>query len=497
MNSKTETLIQLQGLTKAYHGNVVLNDVSFDLKRGEIHGLIGENGAGKSTLIKIISGAIEATAGDIVYKNEKTKITNPHDAIEKGVGVVYQEFNLFPNLTVYENIFFGRELKFSSGILDRKQMMIQSKKIINQLGFDFDVLLPVKRISTAYQQIVEIAKCINHDIELLIMDEPSAPLTESEVEDLFKVVKTLNQQGVTVLYISHKLSEILYLTDRITVLRDGQYITTLNTTDTYENELIRYMVGREIEDIYPDKVLSDGQEILRVEALSNHQINDASFTLHRGEVLGFGGLVGAGRTELARLIFGADKKQSGNIYINQQLVDIQTPMDGISQGIGLIPEDRKLHGLILNKSIYFNALLPSLQDYLRKPWPVIDFKKSQQDISNLYDLLNIKAVDLDQKVQYLSGGNQQKVVLEKWLLKDCDILILDEPTRGIDVGAKEEIYELIKDLASKGKSIILISSEMGELIGLSHRILVMHEGRITGELSGEHITQEAILKLAS
>lgn len=490
-------IIQLKNLTKDYHGVVVLEDVSLDIKRGEIHGLVGENGAGKSTMIKIISGAIEATKGEMFFDGKKINIKKPQDAIDLGIAVVYQEFNLFPNLMVYENIFFSNELRNNSGLLDRKQMINKSQELIHQLGFDFDVTLPVKKISTAYQQIVEIAKCINNDIKFLIMDEPSAPLTENEVRDLFRVIRRLNQSGVTVLYVSHKLSEIFELTERVTILRDGKLITTLDSKNTNENELIRFMVGRNIEDIYPDKSICADEKVLKVEHVSNQRVNNVSFSLKRGEVLGFGGLVGAGRTELARLIFGADPKESGEIFINGRKATIKNPTDAIRYKIGLIPEDRKLHGLILNKSIFFNALLPSLADYLKTALRFIDFKKSRKDINRLYELLNIRAVNMDQKTQSLSGGNQQKVVLQKWLLKDCEILILDEPTRGIDVGAKEEIYQLIQNLASQGKSIILISSEMPELIGLSHRILVMRDGKITGELTDSNITQEAILSLAS
>ncbi len=328
------------------------------------------------------------------------------------------------------------------------------------------------------------------------MDEPSAPLTENEVEIMFDVVKKLNKQGVTIIYISHKLNEIMHLTNRVSVLRDGKYITTLNTKETTENDLVKLMVGRDIEDIYPKKEFGSNKVHLSCRNISGGIVKDVSFDLHKGEVLGFGGLVGAGRTELVRILFGADPKEKGQIFINDKEVSINNPGDAIKYGIGLIPEDRKTQGLILNKSIYLNNLLPSIYDYSNTLLKLVDFKKSEKDIQVNYDRLKIKAQSQHQKVVYLSGGNQQKVVLCKWILKDCDILILDEPTRGIDIGAKQEIYNLIKDLAKMGKSILVISSEMPELIGMSHRILVMHEGKLTGELR-ENITQEEIMRLAS
>lgn len=353
----------------------------------------------------------------------------------------------------------------------------------------------VKNLSPAYWQATEIAKSINHEVKLIIMDEPSAPLTEKEVDQLFNVVRKLNDNGITVIYISHKLNEIMELTDRISILREGNLIKTVETKNTTEQELIKNMVGREINEIYPDKEYSDQEVILRCEGLTSDKVHNVSFEVRKGEIVGFGGLVGAGRTETMRLLFGADNKTSGKIFVDDQEVNIKCPVEAIKNGIGLIPEDRKNQGLILNKSIYLNSLLPSLYDYTK--YMFIDFKKSREDIKEYTDILKLKALNLEQICLNLSGGNQQKVVITKWLLKNCKILILDEPTRGIDVGTKQEIYQLIKDLALEGKAIIIISSEMPELIGLSHRILVMHEGNLTGELKGEQITQEAIMTLAA
>lgn len=496
MSVGNQVLLEVLNLSKDYFGVPALKNVSFKVRKGEIHGLIGENGAGKSTLIKIISGAIQPTSGDITFENKSLSIKRPIDAIEQGIGVVYQEFNLFPNLTVYENIFFGIELKKNS-TLNRSLMIKKAKEIILDLGFDFDVTQQVKRLSTALQQVTEIAKCLIHKLKLIIMDEPSAPLTDNEVDDLFKVIRRLNDQGVTIVYISHKLNEILEITDRVTVLRDGQFIKTVDTSEADESILIKYMVGRDIADIYPLKTINNSTTILEVKNLCSNKIKNVSFHLKKGEILGFGGLVGAGRTEVMRLIFGADKIDNGEIIVNNQKIKVNRPQDAIQLGIGLIPEDRKLHGLILNKSIFMNCLLPSINEYSNTLLGNIDFKKSDRDIRKYYDKLQIRATSTGQIVQTLSGGNQQKVVLGKWMLRNCEILILDEPTRGVDVGAKQEIYQLISQLSNEGKSIIVISSEMPELIGLSHRVMVMRDGRITGELVGSSISQEKIMELAS
>lgn len=489
-----KVILSLRNLTKSYYGVPAIEDISFDIYSGEIFGLVGENGAGKSTLIKTIAGAIASNGGEIYFKGEKLECKSPSDAIEKGIGVVYQEFNLFPNLSVYENIFFGVEIK-KNGFLDRKSMIEKSKEIIEELGFSFDVTKRVSTLSPAFQQATEIAKCINHKAELMIMDEPSAPLTEHEVDQMFRVVRKLNDSGITIIYISHKLDEILSLTNRIAIMRDGHYIRTVNTKDVTANDLIRDMVGRDINDIYPEKVYSNGEIVLECEHLENDRVHDVSFKLRKGEVLGFGGLAGAGRSETMRILFGADSKTAGTIKIKGKEVSIQSPADAVNHGIGLIPEDRKTQGLVLNKDIFLNSVLPSFKKYSKQGF--IDFSEAEKDVKEIYDVLKVKATGLNHICLNLSGGNQQKVVLEKWLLKNCDILILDEPTRGIDVGTKQEIYQLIKNLAMEGKAIIVVSSEMPELIGVSHRILVMREGSLTGELSGNEISQEAIMTLAS
>lgn len=492
-----EMILELKNISKDYYGVPALKNVSLNFKKGEIHGLIGENGAGKSTLIKIIAGAISKSSGEILFEDEAIDFTKPKDSIDAGIGVVYQEFNLFLNLAIYENIFFGIEIKNELGIINRKKMIEESQKIVNDLGFDFDVREPVKTLTTAYQQIVEIAKCLNRQAKVIIMDEPSAPLTDSEIKVMFDMVRELNKQGVTIIYISHKLNEIIDLTDRISVLRDGEYITTVDTEQVDENDLIKYMVGRNMEEIYPEKVISNSEVVLKCEGISGGIVKDVSFDLHKGEILGFGGLVGAGRTELMRLIFGADPLSSGTVNINDEVVAVHSPKDAITHGIALVPEDRKHHGLILNKSVFFNSALPSFNRFSKTAFKLVRFKKLDEEVDSYSKKLKLKANNKDQTVLHLSGGNQQKVVLSKWLLKDSSILILDEPTRGIDVGAKQEIYNLVKELAGQGKSIIVISSEMPELIGMSHRVLVMKDGKISGEVQNDEMTQERIMKLAS
>lgn len=485
----------IDDLSKDYHGVQALKNVSFDIKEGEILGLIGENGAGKSTLIKLIAGAIEKSSGSIIFNNNKVSFNNPKSAIDAGIGVVYQEFNLFPNLTVYENIFFGIEIKNKYGYLNRQKMIRKFEQIIKKLGFDFSVRKKVSTLTTAYQQIVEIAKCIQRDVKLLIMDEPSAPLTENEVHKMFHVIKELNKSGVTIVYISHKLDEIIELSNRIAVLRDGEFITMIENENINEDILINHMVGRPLDEIFPEKLFSVEPDKMVVKDLSGGMIKDVSFNLKRGEILGFGGLVGSGRTELMRLIFGADMHSKGMISIDGTDVKIKSPRDAISCGIAFVPEDRKHHGLILNKNILFNASLPTLKSFTKGL--KIQYDRVDTEVRKSTDTLLLKSSSLKQLTLHLSGGNQQKVVLSKWLISNSDILILDEPTRGIDVGAKQEIYLLIRELAARGKSIIVVSSEMPELIGLSHRILVMKQGMISGEVFESDMTQENILKLAS
>ncbi len=491
---ESKFILQLKSITKLYPGVVALDDISIAFKEGEIHALVGENGAGKSTIIKIITGAITPTKGSIFYNNSEIKYLNTAKTLDMGISAIYQEFNLIPYLTVAENIFYGREIR--RGIfVNYKQMEKKSKEILSNLGISINPKRMLKELSVGYQQIVEIAKSISRDTKVLIMDEPSAPLTNREIKYMFTIVKKLKERGVTIIYISHRLEEVFELSDRVTVMRDGKYVATLNTKDTNRKEIISLMVGRELGNDYPEKNVKTGNKILELKNISTKNVKNISFNLKSGEILGLAGIVGAGRTEVARAIFGADNILEGDIFINGKKVRIKSPSQAIKNGIGLIPEDRKQQGVLLRMSVRDNISYSSLNKLSK--YGLINRKKEKISIEKICTDLKIKTPTLDQLVKNLSGGNQQKVVLAKWLLMDSKILIFDEPTRGIDVGAKQEIYNIMKELIEAGKSIIMISSEMPELLGMSDRILVMHEGRIAGELNKQEATQEIILSMAS
>jgi ribose transport system ATP-binding protein len=492
---KPSTILSVRNITRSYPGVKALDDVSIDFQAGEVHALVGENGAGKSTLIKVLTGAIEPDSGEIEIAGRRHESFTPHEALfDLGIGAIYQEFNLVPFLSVTENVFFGKEIQ-RCGFLDSRQMTAETAKVLETLGVEIDPGALVKDLSVAYQQIVEIAKTVSKNVKILIMDEPTAPLTTNETEHLFRLVGTLKDSGVTIIYISHKMSEIIELADRITVLRDGKFITTLDADKTNRQELIGLMVGGTLSESYPDKTAVSGDVLLEVKNLNTPGfLKDISFALRKGEILGFGGLVGAGRTELAEAIFGASPIESGEIFIDGDRVRIASPAQAIARGVGLIPEDRKRYGILAEMSVRENVSYSSLKGFCRMG--IIDGRKETEVASSYTDRLRIKTPDLEQKVKNLSGGNQQKVVLSKWLATQCRVLLFDEPTRGIDVGAKQEIYELIRQLADDGKAIMLISSEIPELIGLSDRILVMREGQIVGTLEKGHATQEAIVDLA-
>jgi ribose transport system ATP-binding protein len=487
-------ILELRGLVKIYPGVVALNKVSIGFRPGEIHAIIGENGAGKSTLIKCITGCIEPSDGEIVFQGEICKRLTPIEAFEKGIGAVYQEFNLVPFLSAAENIFYGREKK-KGLFLDQEAMNREAGAVIEELGINIDPRARVKDLTVAYQQMVEIAKTVSREVKFLILDEPSAPLTPPEIESMFTVLRRLKQKGVTILYISHRMEEIFQIADRVTVLRDGLYISTLDTAKTDRNELIRLMVGRELSGTYPKRTTDKGEVVLKVKDLCSDYIKDVSFELGKGEILGLGGLVGAGRTETVRAIFGADPLTGGEILLNGRPVRIKSPKEAIKHGIGLIPEDRKRHGVLQGLSVKINVTFACLPALSKRQW--IESRKENGIIREQITNLQIKTPSESQTVKNLSGGNQQKVVLAKWLATKCDVLIFDEPTRGIDVGAKQEIYKLMHSLAEQGKSIIMISSEMPELLGMSDRIIVMHEGRIMGELDPRDATQETVLAMAS
>jgi ribose transport system ATP-binding protein len=488
------TILELRDIVKFYPGVVALNKVSIGFRPGEIHAVVGENGAGKSTLIKCITGCIEPSDGEIVFQGETCKCLTPIAAIEKGIGAVYQEFNLVPFLSVAENIFYGRE-KRKKLFLDYETMNLEAKAIIEELGITIDPKTRVKDLTVAYQQMVEIAKTVSREVKFLILDEPSAPLTPPEIESMFAVLRRLKQKGVAILYISHRMEEIFQIADRVTVLRDGFYISTLNTAETDRGELIRLMVGRGLSGTYPKRTAEPGKVVLKVKDLRNDYIKNVSFELKKGEILGLGGLVGAGRTETVRAIFGADPLTGGEIFLNGKPIRIKSPKEAIKYGIGLIPEDRKRHGVLQGLSVKVNVTFACLPALSGRQW--IENRKESGLVREQIRNLQIKTPSESQLVKNLSGGNQQKVVLAKWLATKCDVLIFDEPTRGIDVGAKQEIYKLMRSLAEQGKAIIMISSEMPELLGMSDRIMVMHEGQVKGELNPRDATQEAVLAMAS
>lgn len=489
----SKKILSLKNITKKYPGVTALNDVSIDFYEGEVHALLGENGAGKSTLIKAIAGAIVPTSGIFEFQDGVVyNVMTPQLAKQYGVEVVYQEFNLVECLTVAENICFGERYgKF----VDYKHMYDVSKEAFEMFGVDIDPKAGVYELPSSKQQIVEISRAIFRKAKLLILDEPSAPLSVAEVEKMFGVVRKLKAKGVSIIYISHRMEELFEISDKVTIMRDGQYITTLNTKETNRQELVNYMVGRELKEQFPEKKAPRDHVMLKVENLTGDYNKDISLEVREGEILGLGGLVGAGRTELVRLIYAADKVKSGKVYVKGQEVHSKSPAQAIKNGIGMIPEDRKKHGCLLTRSVRVNTTLSCIKNISK--FGVVDRKKDKEITEFYMDYMKTKTPSVEQVVGNLSGGNQQKVVITKTLAANCNVIIFDEPTRGIDVGAKQEIYRLITKLADEGKAIILISSEMEELIGLSDRIMVLCEGKIAGELSKEEFSQASILNIAS
>jgi ribose transport system ATP-binding protein len=489
--------LQMKGITKTYPGVKALDNVDFEVAPGEVHALVGENGAGKSTLMKILAGAQPMDSGEIFLNGQLVHITSPQKAMDLGISIIYQEFNLVPYLNAAENIFLGREPKASiPGFINFSKMYSEAQRVIDQLGVRLNVRIPVNRLSVAQQQMVEIAKATSRNASIIAMDEPSATLTEHELESLFDLIRSLKSRGVSIIYISHRLEEIFQIADRVTVLRDGRLVGTKLVSETNKDEIIRMMVGRELKEKIPKQPAEIKSPALTVSHLSRKGVlNDISFTVHKGEILGIAGLVGAGRTELARAIFGADPIDSGEIWLNGNKVEIRSPRDAIRLGIGLVTEDRKALGLILGMVVRENISLANLDSLTR--FGFINRKEEKSVAVRFVEDLMIKTPSIEQQVQNLSGGNQQKVVLAKWLFTQSRVLIFDEPTRGIDVGSKVEIYQLMNRLAANGVAIIMISSELPEILGMSDRILVMHEGRIVGELSREEATQEKIMWLAT
>ncbi|ENF2314413.1 sugar ABC transporter ATP-binding protein [Escherichia coli] len=495
----SETFLQMKHITKRFPGVLALNDVQFSLRRGEVHALLGENGAGKSTLMKILSGVYQPDEGEIIFEDKPVSFSDPLSAQNVGITIIHQEFNLFPELTVEENIFIGREFcKKNRWRLDEKQQRQATIEILQKLNLAIKPDTLVADLTVAQQQMVEIAKAISVNARILIMDEPTAALTETEIESLFRVTRLLKEQGTGIVYISHRLEELALIADRATVMRDGQYISTVDYECVKISDLIAMMVGRDLGNIYPRReALQQRIPVLEVNGLTRKGVlNDINFTLYRGEILGFAGLMGAGRTELARAIFGADSIDSGTLKLNGKETVIKDISDAIQQGISYLTEDRKKEGLALNLSVERNIMLVNYPEYSDR-FGNVDSRRCQQTSEEQVKALRIKTPNLEQAALNLSGGNQQKIIIARWVCKDTDILIFDEPTRGIDVGAKLEIYELMNRLVAKGKSIIMISSELPEVLGMCDRILVMRSGRITGELSAKEATQEKIMQYAT
>ncbi len=494
-NTTAPPLLEMRGITKTFPGVKALTNVNFDVHPGEVHALVGENGAGKSTLMKILAGVYERDAGEVLLKGKPVNFTNPRQAQLAGIVTIYQELNQVPEMSVTENIFLGSELE-RGVVLKWSEMHERAKELLAKLHLDIDPRQPIRQLGVGQQQMVEVAKALHQKADLIIMDEPTSSLSIREINDLFAIVKELKEAGVAIVYISHHLEETFAITDRITVLRDGQHVATKSTRELNIDGLVRLMVGRDLSEKYPKEIMARGEEVLRVEDLNRAGVlSDICFTAYAGEVLGIAGLVGAGRTELARAVFGADLIDSGKFFVKGQPVKIGSPNDAIQHGIGLLTEDRKQQGLFLQMSVRDNivmAVLKRLTKGLRTD------QRRETDLAQRYiDGMNIKASSQDQLAINLSGGTQQKVVLGKWMSTEPRVLIFDEPTRGIDVGAKVEIYKMMNELAKQGVAIIMISSELPEILGMSDRILVMRGGRIRGELSRAEATEEKIMEFAT
>lgn len=487
-------ILTLKNITKEFPGVKALDDVTINIERGTIHGLVGENGAGKSTLIKVLAGIYRPNKGEIILDGKPCRFNSPIEARRAGISVVHQEIKLAEPLSVAENMFLGN-VQLKNGLVDWKGMRRRAREIVEDLGMDIDINAQVSSLTVAKKQIVEIMHAINNNSRILIMDEPSAVLTDRELEVMFRIVKQLRDKGITIIYISHRLDEIFGLCSNVSVLRDGCHIDTIPVASVDRQGLINMMVGREMGQEYPKEVGNVGGTILEVKNLSRGILRDISFEVKSGEVFGISGLVGAGRTELARAILGIDKPESGEVYVRGKKVHYRTFADAIRDGLGLIPEDRKLQGLVQIMSVKRNTTLVNMKRVLRAG--VISSSLEEKLSKEYANKLHVVTPSMETEVQYLSGGNQQKVVIAKWLFQNSEILFLDEPTRGIDVGAKAEIYRLINRMAKEGKTIIMISSEMPELLGMCDRIMVMHEGHKMGELNAAEATQAKIMALCS
>jgi ribose transport system ATP-binding protein len=492
-------VLEMRGITKQFHGVSALQDVNLTIYPGEVHALMGENGAGKSTLMKILAGAYVADAGEILINGHPTNIADPTAARQAGINLIYQELNVAPNLTVAENIFMGSELR-QGQILDREAMQRQAAEVLQRLGASFTPSTLVSSLSIAEQQQVEIARALKDNSRILVMDEPTAALSDRETERLFEVIRTLRSNGIAIIYISHRMEEVYALANRVSVLRDGQYVGSLDRSELSPDRLVQMMVGRPMQDFYEHQRSSTvGNVVLEVRNLTDgHKVQPANLELRAGEIVGLSGLVGAGRTELSRLIFGADPKTGGEVFLNGKKLEIHSPGDAIAAGIGYVPEDRKDQGLFLEMSSGKNIILNMLKQDSKIG--VVNWRSVGKIADTAVQDFKIRLANLETRAMDLSGGNQQKLLLARWLAIKPRVLLLDEPTRGVDIGAKSEIYRIISDLAKQGVAILMVSSELPEIVGLSDRVLVMREGRLVGELGGstnKQITQENIMAYAT
>ena len=493
----SDVILQMRDIEKRFAGVHALKSVQFELRAGEVHALMGENGAGKSTLIKVLCGIHKRDGGEIIYFGEPVHFNGIADSQKVGISVIHQELNMMNHLTVAQNIFIGREPR-KGPFIDDAKMVEDAKALFEKIGVKIDPTVQLGTLTVGKQQMVEIVKAVSHDCKLLVLDEPTAALTQPEVEELFKIMNDLKAKGIGMIYISHRMDEITRISDRVTVMRDGEYVDTVDTASVTKDDIVKMMVGRVIygEQKSASEVAPDAPVVLEVKNLNaGKEVKNVSFSLRKGEILGFAGLMGAGRTEVARALYGADPRQTGEIYINGEKVNIKTPEQAVKHGICYLSEDRKRYGLMLDKSVTENTTIASVDTFIHSG--LISDNEMKISSAEYNEKLRTKTPSMEQLLKNLSGGNQQKVIIARWLMKNCDIFIFDEPTRGIDVGAKSEIYNLMDDLAKQGKSIIMISSELAEVLRMSDRILVMCEGRKTGELDIAEATQENIMKLAT
>jgi rhamnose transport system ATP-binding protein len=492
----SESILRMTNISKSFAGVHALRGVQLDLRPGEVHALLGENGAGKSTLVKVITGVHQPDAGEIYLNDQRIHLADPREATALGISAIYQELSMFPDLDIAENIFVGRRPTRTGGLIDWRKMYRESEELLSLLGVHLNLKTKARHLSIAQQQMVEIARALSVNANILIMDEPTSALTLNEVAELFQIVRRLREKGTAIVFISHRLEELFEIADRVTVLRDGAYVDTRSMDGVTQDDLIRMMVGRTVTDLFPKQDVEAGEVVLRVKNLTRRgAFEDVSFDLHKGEILGMAGLIGAGRTEVSQALFGVAPAHAGTIEIEGQLRRITSPRQAMDHGLALVPEDRQHHGLVPPMDITDNITLPNLPHFAKAGW--LNKKEAQSAAFQAATQLQVKATTVWQKVRELSGGNQQKIVLAKWLSTHPRILILDEPTRGIDVGTKAEVHRLMSALAAEGIAILMISSELPEVLGMSDRILVMHEGKVTGLFDRSEATQEKIMLAAT